>query len=86
MEVHFIHQRLSLQRGRDREFNDQLVLKAIRKILSHFREANLDVPFVAMNRSYDFKSEGLTERDVWTIATLDQEYAKYRAQYLSLKN
>lgn len=62
------------------------VLGAIRKILSHIREANLDVPFVAMNRSHDFLSEGLTQRDVWTIFNLDQEYAKYRAQYITLRD
>lgn len=59
---------------------------AIRKILSHIREANLDVPFVAMNRSYDYLGEGLDQRDVWTIFNLDMEYAKYRAQYTTLSD
>lgn len=66
--------------------NELRVMGAIRKILSHIREANLDVPFVAINRSHDFLSEDLTQRDVWTIFNLEQEYAKYRAQYTTLRD
>jgi hypothetical protein len=59
-EVSYIFSRLFSLKDRTTLHNDVRVLGAIRKILSHIREANLDVPFVAINRSYDYLSEGLT--------------------------
>ncbi len=45
-------------------------------MLSLFRQEHLDIPMITMYRKYEFTKD-LTEEDVWTVFTLDQEYGKF---------
>ena len=58
--------------------NEDDIREKVKKILFFFRKDNLDVPFIAHYRKYEY-GKNLTEEDVWTIFNLDQEYGRFTA-------
>lgn len=54
------------------------IRRCISKVLVFFRKDNLDIPFIARYRKFDYGPD-LTSEDIWAIFALDQEYGRFRA-------
>lgn len=57
---------------------EDAVKEKIARILNFMRREYLDVPMIERYRKFDY-GPTLNEEHVWLVASLDQEYGKFRA-------
>ena len=80
-EVKYIYDRMTKMTLDSGLFTyEDLVKEKIGKLLHFMRREYLDLPMIERYRKYDY-GPTLTDEHVWMVASLDQEYGKFRIQF-----